>query len=98
MKIGLWNGGDLDKEQWDEIHQELVRLINRFDNVFRKRVSTIRKSLIVSDTDLEMANAADLGFYAYIYFRKKRSNNIQTIAIEDSYVDDVGCWHRRPQL
>jgi len=38
-----------------------------------------------------MANAADLGFYTYIYFRKKRSNNIQTIAIEDGYVDDVGC-------
>ena len=25
-----------------------------------------------------------------IYFRKKRSKNIQTIAIEDGYVDDVG--------
>ena len=51
--------------------------------MFRKRVNTIRKSLIVSDTDLEMANAADLGFYTYIYFRKKVSDNIQTIAIEE---------------
>jgi len=59
--------------------------------VFRKRVNTIRKRLIVSDTNSEMANAADLGFYTYIYFRKKRSDNIQTIAIEDGYVDDVGC-------
>ena len=59
MKIGLRICGYLDEEQWDEIHQELVRLINRFDGVFRKRVNTIRKSLIVSDTNSEMANAAD---------------------------------------
>ena len=59
MKIGLWIGGYLDKEQWDEIHQELVRLINRFDKVFRKRVNTIRENLIVSDANSEMANAAD---------------------------------------
>ena len=91
MKIGLRTGGYLDKEQWYKSHQELVRLINRFDNVFRKRVNTIRKSFIVSDTNSEMANAADLGFYTYIYFRKKRSNNIQTIAIEDGHVDDAGC-------
>ena len=32
-----------------------------------------------------------LGFYTYIYFRKEGSDNIQTIAIEDGYVDDVGC-------
>ena len=59
MKIGLRIGGYLDEEQWDEVHQELVRLINRFDKVFRKRVNTIRENLIVSDANSEMANAAD---------------------------------------
>ena len=59
MKIGLRIGGYLDEEHWDEVHQELVRLINRFDKVFRKRVNTIRKSLIVSDANSEMANVAD---------------------------------------
>ena len=54
--------------------------------MFRKRVNTIRKSFIVSDTNSEMANAVDLGFYTYINFRKKTPDNIQTIAIED-----VGC-------
>ena len=59
MKIGLRIGVYLDEEQWDEDHQELVRLINRFDKVFRKRVNTIRENLIVSDANSEMANAAD---------------------------------------
>ena len=59
MKIGLRIGVYLDEEQWDEDHQELVRLINRFDKMFRKRVNTIRENLIVSDANSEMANAAD---------------------------------------
>ena len=52
-------GGYLDEEHWNEIHQELVELINRFDKVFRERVNTIRKNLIVSDENLQVGNVAD---------------------------------------